>query len=303
MKELKDCGVIFHAQTHTYTLGNRQLRGITPILHKYICPEKYDDVPAAVLAKAAARGTAIHNMVEAIVEGFIPQQPTEEQAAFLECAGALKWTTTEYIVTDRENFASAIDIVGEYGDDPNAAILADIKTTAVLDIDYLRWQLSIYAYLFERQTGIKVAKLYAIHLRNGKGKLVEVERIDDAIVEGLLSASATGADWANPLKGWQPSEEQVAKLRVLEQQLQKLDAAAKSLKEERDRMANEICKEMERRCYQNIAVGGLSFTFKAGYTRKTVDADKLKTEHPDIYADCIKETTTKASLTIKIIDK
>lgn len=302
MKPLKPCGVIFDAKNHTYTLGGRQLRGITPILHKYICPGKYDDVPQAVLTKAATRGTEIHNMVEAIVEGFIPAEPTEEQAAFIKCAGSLKWTTTEYLVTDGQEFASAIDIVGEDSEDTEAAILADIKTTAVLDVLYLRWQLSIYARLFELQTGTKVAKLYAIHLRDGKGKLVEIERIDDAIVEELLQAAATGAEWVNPLKDWQPSDAVVEKLRVLEQQLQTLQRQAEKIKEERDKMAQEIAAEMERRSYQKIAVGGLSFTLKAGYTKTTIDAEKLKTQYQDIYKACSKTSETKASLTIKIIE-
>lgn len=302
MKKLVNCGVLFDAKTHTYQLDGRLLRGVTPILHKYICPDKYQDIPKHVLEKAAARGTEIHNMVEAIVEGFKPSEPTPEQQAFVDCAGAQNWTTTEYLVTDCKNFASAIDIVGTDTDDQDSAILADIKTTAVLDVLYLRWQLSIYAYLFERQTGIKVAKLYAIHLRDDKGKLVEIERIDDAIVEGLLEAAATDAEWVNPLKEWQPSEADVAKLKVLEKQYQTLQEQTEKIKAERDKMAAEIMAEMERRSYQKIAVGGLSFTLKAGYTKKTVDAERLKKEQPEIYASYTKTSETKSSFTIKIIE-
>ncbi len=65
--------------------------------------------------------------------------------------------------------------------------LGDIKTTASLDREYLSWQLSIYAYLFELQNPlIKVDKLFGIWLRGNKSELVEIERKPDAEVKRLL---------------------------------------------------------------------------------------------------------------------
>ena len=59
---------------------------------------------------------------------------------------------SEYCITDGENWASQIDKV--YRTSVDTFDLADIKTYGIMTADKLakaRWQLSIYAYLFELQ--------------------------------------------------------------------------------------------------------------------------------------------------------
>ena len=102
-------------------------------------------------------------------------------------------------MTDNEYFASPIDKVFEFG--KNEADLGDIKTTSELDLKYLSWQLSIYAFLFELQNPyITVRKLYGIWLKGKRAKLVEVNRIDPRIIRELLLCEIEGRAFIYPLE-------------------------------------------------------------------------------------------------------
>lgn len=71
--------------------------------------------------------------------------------------------------------------------------LADIKTTYRIDKESLSWQLSIYAYLFERQNpGLKVRNLYGVWLRGDKSELIPVERRSDEEVMRLMECEVKG---------------------------------------------------------------------------------------------------------------
>ena len=67
---LKHCEVVFDEERHTYTLNGKPLMGITGILHKYIFPDKYSNIPQAILDRAAERGHEIHRQVQMWIEGF-----------------------------------------------------------------------------------------------------------------------------------------------------------------------------------------------------------------------------------------
>jgi hypothetical protein len=110
----------------------------------------------------------------------------------------LKPIAGEYLVSDNAHIATCIDGVFKQG---KKVLLVDHKTTSVLYTEYLQWQLSIEAVLFEQQTGYKVDALFAIHLpKNGECKLVEIERLPDEYVDALLDAYISGAEtFENPL--------------------------------------------------------------------------------------------------------
>ena len=55
--KLNDCGVVFNAEHHTYTLDEKELSGITSIIGKYIFPNMYSNVSESVLEAARKRGS------------------------------------------------------------------------------------------------------------------------------------------------------------------------------------------------------------------------------------------------------
>ena len=52
--------VEFSEERHTYSYNGKLLSGVTGIIRKYICPDKYINIPQAVLDKAAQKGSQVH---------------------------------------------------------------------------------------------------------------------------------------------------------------------------------------------------------------------------------------------------
>ena len=110
----------------------------------------------------------------------------------------LVFEESEYLVSDNENYASCIDKVYRVSDD--TFCLGDIKTTYKLNKEYVQWQLSIYAHLFEKQNkGAKVSSIFAIWLRGTTHQLVELERVPDEKVEKLLYCDSHGLQYIENL--------------------------------------------------------------------------------------------------------
>lgn len=197
--ELNQSSVVFQESDHTYISPDfRLLHGITGMLHKQLFPDVYTGVSEEVLRRAAERGTLIHKRCEDYDNGNKEITCDEVYNYALVCfENELKHEASEYIVSDNEYFASAIDKVYRVSD--NEFILADIKTTSVLNLDYVRWQLSIYAYLFTRQNPTaKVVGLSAVWLRGDKYKYERVEPVPEIYIEELLTCEREGEMFAHP---------------------------------------------------------------------------------------------------------
>ena len=217
----------FDEASHTYTRksDNKVLEGVTTLLTNQGVGVNYSEVGNGdpikrkkILAKAAARGTAIHaaiedydNGVDRDAEGNFVGPKTRVVDAIDQDTGEVLETfsvsvapavnaykklglpviESEYLISDGENFASMIDKVLKVDD--NTVDLVDLKTTASLHTDALSWQLSIYAYLFEKQNpGVKVRNLQGAHIqKNGTITLVQVDRHSNEEVEALMAKEVT----------------------------------------------------------------------------------------------------------------
>ena len=58
--ELKDSGVVFNKEEHTYRIGDTFLSGITGMLQRRLCRSGVDGIPAAVLNAGANYGSGVH---------------------------------------------------------------------------------------------------------------------------------------------------------------------------------------------------------------------------------------------------
>lgn len=184
--QLKQSEVIFNEVDHTYNYLGSFLSGVTSLLHRTLFANKYRGIDAAVLAKAAEYGHNIHEQIE-LVDTLGVESNTPAVQAYLQMKQSLGLTTlaNEYLVSDESYIASSIDIIFD------DLTLADIKTTSKLDMEYLSWQLSMYAYLFEMQNpGLKVPKLLAIWLpkpQYGKPNIIEVPRKSNDALKVLIA--------------------------------------------------------------------------------------------------------------------
>lgn len=287
--------IIFNEIEHTYSINGKNLSGITSILSKYLFPNMYDNVPVEILEKARERGTLVHSQIQMSIEGFDIAEPTEEFLAYKNLN--LDILESEYIVSNNTSVASAIDLVG------SDYTLYDIKTTSTLNKEYVSWQLSIYAYLFELQNPtLKVNKLCAVHLRGSEAKVVEVTRIADEHIIALLSAYERGEEsFNNPLKQLATTEEEMLqRASELEQSIINLELQVKEYKALQDKVKDSLMALMDERGITKLETDNICITRKADSTRESVDSKALKEKYSDIYEECKKITNVKGSIIIKL---
>ena len=298
MTKLQESGIDFNSEEHRYFLNGKELRGITDIIKRQIFPNLYADIPQFVLNRAAERGTMIHESIELLDSGFEPKETTQELESYkrIKHDNGLKTLENEYLVTDGENFASAIDLVFTNGE--KNVILADIKTTSVLNKEYVRWQLSIYAYLFELQNiDLKVNKLHALWLRGDKSEFVEVERIDTEIIKDLLQCEVEGRQFVNPLA--KADADVPVAIKNAEYSVYALVTQIKELNDKKKQLSEGLLKLMQENDVKSYKGEYVTLSRKAAFAREDIDKKKLKEEYPDAYNACIKFTNIKESLQIR----
>ena len=298
MIQLQDCGVSFDAEAHRYFLNGVELSGITGLLHKHIFPDQYKDIPQFVLDRAAERGTMVHESIELLDAGFAPAESTPELENYkrIKADNGLSTVANEYLVTDKEHFASGIDLV--LSDKEDNVILADIKTTSVLNKEYVRWQLSIYSYLFELQNpDLKVSKLYALWLRGDNSEFAEVERIDTATIKDLLLCEVDGKKFVNTLAN---VDSQVpAEIKNAELAVYTLNTQIKELTEKKKQLSEGLLKLMQDNDVKSYKGEYITLSRKAASTRDDIDKAKLKKEYPEAYEACVKITNISETLQIR----
>lgn len=312
MIELKQSGVVFDESTHTYTLGDKVLQGITGLIKAKKCPSKYKDVPQSILDAAADAGTKVHKSCENADQLGVIENA--EAQAYLDFQNSIYCypVANEYTVTDGDHWASNIDCVWANMDDE--IILVDIKTTYELDEEYLSWQLSIYAHFFEKQNpGLKVAKLYGILLfkegksnKYGKRRLVKIKRKSDVEVLELLSH----VDYSDevPVADEMPTAPVVSAENALglsADTIEKMiyfEKEMASLKKKQDEMKAAILKKMEETGTKSVKIGPLSITYVAASTTTKFDSKTFKDENPSLFNHYSKVSSVKPSIRITIKD-
>lgn len=300
MDGLRQCPVIFDKERHTYTYEGRQLSGITSMLSRQLFADKYNGVSEEVLRQAAERGSRIHSMCELADRMGIDDTPEAKAYLDMSTTSGLVNVDSEYLVSDLEHYASSIDKVYKgYGD--NEYWLGDIKTTYHLDKNYLSWQLSVYAYLFERQNpGMKATRLMGIWIRDGHCTLCDIERKPDATIKELLRADAAGERFAPP-----PAEVDSVplpeKYKAIEDTLINMQLQYDTLKGQLEKFKAECLSLMAKGNIKKFISDRLTITRRADSVRETFDAKTFKAEHPDLYRQYTKTATAKGGVTLKIL--
>lgn len=296
MIKLVDSQVAFNQKEHTYSLNGIALKGITGMIKSQLFPDMYKDIPQYILDKAAERGTMVHESIELFDAGFEPKDTTPELENYKRIKRENELTTlaNEYIVTDEEYFASAIDLVLCKGDD---IILTDIKTTYTLDKEYVRWQLSIYAYIFELQNPeLKVSKLFALWLRDDKSEFAEVKRVESDTIKNLLQCEVEGRKF-NISAG--KTDSMPSEIKQAEKAVYTLVQQIKELNAQKEKLSKGLLKLMQDNDVKTYKGEYITLSRKAAITREDIDKAKLKKEYPEAYAACVKITNIKESLQIR----
>lgn len=297
---------------HKYLLGLVELTGVTTILKEVIFRDKYSGIDPAVLRNAADRGTAIHEAVQAYMTddlGWELSADLKDYEADALKAGfswqsdpgraARRAVAVEYLVSDCKAVATKIDVVE--ADGKGGYILGDIKTTSMLDMEYLSWQLSVEKWLFENQNpGAKVTALRAIWYNRSRNEWKEVDVYDRgaADVERLLAAWQAGEFWGMPM----PTDAEVpAPVMSLAEYYADMEARIKELTARRDEFRDRLLQLMQEHGIEKVKADGFTCSLVAASERRSIDTKRMQAEHPELSAMFSQyEKTVQVKQSIKI---
>ena len=311
--------ISFDKQTHTYTQDGRLLLSVTEVIKRYVFPDMYSNVPEEVLAKAAERGTATHAIIEKYIKGTLTNEEYKENKADVDAfvneisKHHFYLSESERIVSDGELLAGTIDIIGMFNEsEGDRLMIADIKTTSKLNIEYLQWQLSLYSYLMCKSVGkeyiaVERPDLYGIHLRDGKCKIVKIEQLPLEAIESLLDAIRNNVqpeDWQKPQSDLLNVKELTEQYRAAFAKRAELQEKVKELDEEIESCLAEIKQEFLRIGTYKEAFDDVEISLPTDTIRRTFDKAVFSKRHPELKAEldeCCKETRIEGKIKIKFV--
>ena len=304
--ELKESGVLFNEEEHSYWLGNKELSGITGMLQRQLFPDEFDGIPKHLIQGAADYGAGVHLSCEDFDKNWI-NDGTQEVIDYIQLCKdyGLVHECSEYTVTDGANWASKIDKVYRVSEDTFS--LGDIKTYGQMTpvkLEKARWQLSIYAYFFELMNRkAKIDKLFIIRLRNKMKKggsfdhikeIIFVNRIPSDICKELLDCDLLEEKFINPFNipdEYRSQEETIRNLiqtkAVIEEQLANIKA--------------KILADMEAQGVKTWATETMRLIRKSPTTRSSFNLPAFKSDHPELeYENYMKVSPVAGSLQIVV---
>lgn len=301
LNELVVSPVTFSAGDHSYHLGEKELGGVTPII-SWLYPRTYEGIPEDVLMRAAEYGTLIHSKCQLADALGTADMPIVEKYREMMKDKGLVPLVHEYIVSDEENVASSIDIVCADG------TLCDIKTTSKVHRENVALQLSIYAMLYEEQTGKDAGDLLCVWLpkeQYGQPEIIRMPRISADVCRFIIDEYVAGNE---------PDEarEKVESLDLfgentmkedndlLMKEYMKLDAECKRMAKRMDEIKGSMLESLQKYDIKTFTGEGYVVSRKAASVRRSVDSKKLSTEYPDVYEKVMKETKIGESIQIKL---
>lgn len=294
--------VLFNQEEHTYMLGDKQLQGITSTLMKIAFPDTYKGISETRLKKAAEHGSLVHEQIEIFETLFdgnvsccanMECSPEFNNYMLLKENNHLKHQAQEYLVSDNEHFASAIDII--FTNENDEIVLCDIKTTSKLMYEHVSLQLSIYAMLFENMNpNMKVSHLSCMWLHGNDCKYVEVPRVSNETINELIGAYLTHNE------KYHYKVEIPADFLTLEEKYIELTKLVNIYTEQQNEVKNKLMEIMDEKKMKNASTAFGSYCYVPATTKKTFYSKRFKDENPGVYDTYLKESMTKPSMRIKL---
>ena len=343
--------VVFSENPHGYRLGTKRLSGITGLIHAVlglgVYPGANDYVLQVAIPRAGAYGSAVHHAIELYDEIGIKQvdQPSvevetrdygtqlfgpfhvaRELETYIRHREGFEPVANEYTVSDNFQYASNIDNV--WRKIATGGIwLIDTKTNnldyypggkAALKL-YLSWQLSIYAYLFEKITGLKVEGLACNWLRHENGEFWEIERQPDDFVRALLEK--TTATWVDGhwVYEWTGDPDMLAIMKgsnlpatVPEQQIvgpdiietiRTLLVRQQEINAVMDDFKAKLKSAMKENGIKSFKCEAFSATIAKDSLVTSFNSKKFKEDHPDLFLEYSSTSVRAGSFTLKLNEK
>jgi hypothetical protein len=176
----------FHEDTHTYLVDGMITPSVTHYISEIWMPNKYANVSRKTLNHAAGYGTKVHRLIEYWNDHHETPEDYEKKSYEGIALRRYKQLEEKYqIISEKQEvpvcyieegiplFAGTFDFLGTVG---GVHTLADYKTTAAYDGDYLGYQETLYKLAIEQTLGITdIKKTVCIWLpKRDLGNVIDV---------------------------------------------------------------------------------------------------------------------------------
>lgn len=197
--ELNGHTLEYDDDTHTYLVDGVIVPSVTQVL-KVKFGGMYESVAPEVLRKAGERGTAVHKAIEHYCTEDIRAQEVNlyyrelRNFEFLKKNFRFEPIRNEIpVIVCKDDIpvtAGRLDMILDIGGD---RAVADIKTTSTLNKEYLAYQLNLYRLgVLQCYPDLgDITKLYGIHIREDKRKLVEIP-VNEGVAWDILEEYERG---------------------------------------------------------------------------------------------------------------
>lgn len=303
---LNQSPVVFHEENHTYTLDGKYLNGVTSTLVRRAYPNTYS-IPDGFtkeqweekLRQAAANGTAIHQAIELYEDlGIVNDMPEVCNYISVKNDNGFVNLATEYIVSDEEHYASAIDHVW-YQPDTNTIVIVDVKRTYEIHEPEVTCQTSVYKKFFLRQNPhLKDYKIITavLWLRGEKYDFRILNPLTDDAVDALIAA-----DLKDKAFDIQPYIKAVPICTIdVEQQVAMWETQIKELTAKYNELKAGLLKKMEEASCKKFEGRVITLTMTLPSKRTGFDTVSFKKDYPKLYERYKTTSDVKSSLKISV---
>lgn len=304
MIELNQSPVRFVSDGHKYFLGNKELQGITSTLVKRAYPDTYkkpdrysDEEWEEILNNAAAKGSNMHETIELYDElGVMSDLPELQSYIRIKEENHLTVLATEYVVSDEEHYATAIDKVMMTQD--GEIILVDFKRTSNLHIDNVTLQQSICKRWFEKlNPDLKVSAIYVMWMRDEAVRFERLHPWADEMLDMLIKADLDDRTFdIATTYGDLPT-----KFAQVEEEIARLEIAVKADKKRQTDLKQGLYDLMDKNNVKSFTGSLIKLTRVLPSESTTFDMEAFKNENPELYKKYCKKTQKSGSLRITLI--
>lgn len=304
----------FDKESHIYFVdGEIASISVTELLSKHGISADYSGVPKAKMQASIERGLAVHEDIEKCFTEEKHEPTTDEAKAFCEWAKKnLSGCAVEQVLGlnyKGMRIAGTADILGITK--KGIRFVGDQKTTAKINTESVRWQVSIYDYFVrklgnEKVNGIDLSQwggaelFYCFHYnKDGKLKPVVLAKVSDSEIERLFECEYNGEMYA-PQELVVDNELAVA-VEQAEIALEEINRAKELIERQVKGFREKLLSLFEEQ-------GLLSWESPNGkvlvsYVHESesvrVDTAKLKSENPEIYKNVVKNSKIKSHLMVR----
>ena len=320
--------ILFTEETHEYLINKQKAKtSVTSLIERQVSKTNFAGVDRVVLHRAAERGTKVHKELELFVKnGTEPATPEavnfknhvisngwKFENHLEEFKVAIEWTSrsnprNSFILAGTADLITCLNI-----NDPNTLIpiMADHKTTSVIHITDVSWQLSLLDYMARQLDGkpingvifnyIKPIEFYVFHFnKSAKFEPVKVNKISDIEIERLLDAEANGEEYF-PIPPDILTPRQTEELLSLEQQITQLEQTKKALELKKETLKKLLLEGFALNTdVRSIKTNSFTITYVPGGTKSVFDADAFETAYPEEAAKYKKDKVTKPQVRITL---